>query len=375
VDFWGRAGGDGAASVLRGPLNSLTGVRFAAALGVFLFHFGAAFSERIGAPKALTTLLQNGNMGVSFFFVLSGFILTYTYDGRLRTRAAVIQYFVGRFSRIYPVYALALLLALPVLFRPLGPHEAVKVLFMVQSWTFPSDTSSNAWISQAWTLSIEFFFYLIFPLALVAMEPLKLLTSVIAAGIACVVICTFGIAKYAPGADPLPLLPYGLAAPLPVMRVIEFLLGMFACRVFRQVPASLLIRFSGWKTSLTAAVIVAILATTTMPQVASLATVLFPLLIIQLAVGGSTLAAILASRPLVLLGGASYALYIIHGPVRAWIRQVVPAPLDAALNLPVAVAVAVAIYLAWEQPAQRWLRAWYQRVEARWLQVASGATR
>ena len=60
-------------------INALTGIRFLAAMLVFLFHFGASFSERIGMPNMVSTFLHNGKIRVSIFFVLSGFILTYTY--------------------------------------------------------------------------------------------------------------------------------------------------------------------------------------------------------------------------------------------------------------------------------------------------------
>lgn len=344
----------------RRSLEALTGIRFLAALGVLLFHYGASFSERIDAPRALTTLLRNGNMGVSFFFVLSGFILTYTYEGRLQSRSDVFEYMFARFSRIYPVYLFALVLALPVLTAPMSAFEAVKVLLMVQAWTFPSDTSPNAWIMQAWTLSTELFFYLVFPFALAPIARLNRSAAIAGAVVVSIAICALGIAKIAPGVEKIPLLPRSWTPPLPVLRACEFVLGMLACRIFLGVPHSFWTAFSGWKTWLTVAAILAILACTTSAQASSVATVLFPLLIIQLAAGTGDLAALLSTRPMLLLGGASYALYISQGPVREWVRHFVVAPFDAALNPLVAVALAICVFLFWEQPAQRWLRAAYR---------------
>src|SRR5258708_26869029 len=57
-------------------LGALTGLRFFAAIHVFMFHFGAGFAERSGAPRQIVTYLKNGYLGVSIFFVLSRFILT-----------------------------------------------------------------------------------------------------------------------------------------------------------------------------------------------------------------------------------------------------------------------------------------------------------
>src|ERR1700730_18186865 len=90
----------------RPSLDALTGVRFFAAFAVFMFHYGASFSEQIGVPKPLTTFLHNGYYGVSMFFVLSGFIMTYTYIGRLSTKIELYDFAVARIARIYPVYLL-----------------------------------------------------------------------------------------------------------------------------------------------------------------------------------------------------------------------------------------------------------------------------
>jgi peptidoglycan/LPS O-acetylase OafA/YrhL len=67
-------------SVARPPsIPALTGVRFFAAIAVLLFHYGASFLERSGIPSPIAQFLHNGYLGVSLFFVLSGFILTYTH--------------------------------------------------------------------------------------------------------------------------------------------------------------------------------------------------------------------------------------------------------------------------------------------------------
>src|SRR6478752_7231975 len=91
----------------RDTLPALTGLRFVAALLVVLFHYqflvpGLAQSAVPGAR-----VIQAGFVGVSIFFVLSGFILAYTYldpDGTMRS--TVSAFWHARFARIYPAYAL-----------------------------------------------------------------------------------------------------------------------------------------------------------------------------------------------------------------------------------------------------------------------------
>jgi peptidoglycan/LPS O-acetylase OafA/YrhL len=145
---------------VRKQIGALTGLRFFAATYVFVFHFGAGFAQRSGLLDAIVTFLRNGFLGVSIFFVLSGFILTYTYKQRVDSPQ---MFAVARFARIYPVYLLALLIALPLALSELTMLDVVRVLAMVQAWTPFSSTSGFAWIGQAWTLSVEVIFYIFFP--------------------------------------------------------------------------------------------------------------------------------------------------------------------------------------------------------------------
>ncbi|HMN15902.1 MAG TPA: acyltransferase family protein, partial [Bellilinea sp.] len=76
--------------------DALTGIRFIAAFGVFVAHFGH---------------FDFGAQGVSLFFVLSGFILTKVYTEKPWTPG---QFYWARFARIYPAYFISLAFALPV---------------------------------------------------------------------------------------------------------------------------------------------------------------------------------------------------------------------------------------------------------------------
>lgn len=92
---------------VRPHLPALTSVRFLAALYVLVVHFGRHLFN--GTP--LADFAYMGSSGVSMFFVLSGFILTYTYEGR-PTRPG--RFWWARFARIWPVYLLSLALSLDI---------------------------------------------------------------------------------------------------------------------------------------------------------------------------------------------------------------------------------------------------------------------
>jgi peptidoglycan/LPS O-acetylase OafA/YrhL len=141
-------------------IRSLTGLRAVAALGVYFHHFG----NPPGFPNRLSNLQNNGGFGVSFFFVLSGFVLTLTYaksDLNLRT------YFVKRISRIFPIYWFGLSLAF--VFVSLDSLDFGKVFLVhflgLQSWFLDSDLGFH-FNGPGWSISVEMFFYLLFPLLL-----------------------------------------------------------------------------------------------------------------------------------------------------------------------------------------------------------------
>ena len=98
----------------RPHLRALTGLRFVAAFQVLAYH-----GLGTGPQSAwwMRSLVGSGYVGVSLFFVLSGFVLTYTYHDSLRDGTATRGAFVAaRVARIYPVYLLSLLVALPPVF-------------------------------------------------------------------------------------------------------------------------------------------------------------------------------------------------------------------------------------------------------------------
>src|SRR5262249_30868226 len=86
----------------------LTGLRFIAAFYVFLFHIHIRWP--LAASPFVANLFDVGAIGMSIFFVLSGYVLAHRYrDGVTSYR----DYLVNRFARIYPIYAVAALLTVP----------------------------------------------------------------------------------------------------------------------------------------------------------------------------------------------------------------------------------------------------------------------
>src|SRR5215471_18268616 len=99
--------------IARPQLKGLTTLRFFAAMYVVLFHMRVT-GELAGGPGWYQNFASIGYVGVNCFFVLSGFILVYTYTDPVLDAP---RFWQARFARIYPAYALSLVLSAPFFFR------------------------------------------------------------------------------------------------------------------------------------------------------------------------------------------------------------------------------------------------------------------
>ena len=89
------------------PLKALTGLRCFAAINIVLFHFSNPHWFGCLAP-----VVNAGYASVSYFILLSGFVLAYNYSARARAgELDTIRFWKARFTRLYPIYLLSLLLA------------------------------------------------------------------------------------------------------------------------------------------------------------------------------------------------------------------------------------------------------------------------
>ncbi len=159
----------------RPRLPALTSLRFFAAFHVVIFHF-QAMQIFIG-PAWFQKLSSIGYVGVSFFFVLSAFILVYTYAGR---PMILKNFWRARFARIYPAYAFSLLVTALFFFYAVLTMNipffvwakahlklaSALVLSLLQAWVPPA---ALTWNAVAWSLSVEAFFYVLFPFLLLVL--------------------------------------------------------------------------------------------------------------------------------------------------------------------------------------------------------------
>ncbi|QPF88088.1 acyltransferase [Bradyrhizobium genosp. L] len=275
--------------------------RFVAALGVFIFHLKNVDQ---GISPA-----WNGSFGlfVDMFFILSGFVISYSYPASTGVRSYV-RFLVRRIARIYPLHVLTLLvfagLTLIGITGPAG-HESfadfLYNLFLVQAWGVTDHLSFN---SPAWSISAELFCYLLFPLLM------WLATSVRPVVLAIIVAASYGILAHGflpiwaersqmYGAN----FDYGMLRALP-----SFLNGILLAILFklsgpyRKKPVAIL----GIAVFGLAVLILNIFAKP------DLAIILFSLAILFTAIGESAFKNFPGAAWLGRLGNTSYAIYMLH---------------------------------------------------------------
>jgi peptidoglycan/LPS O-acetylase OafA/YrhL len=364
-------------------LRALTGLRFVAAFHVLLLHTALGFARDV--PAAVGNVVRAGATSGSLVFVLSGFILAYRYldaDGsRPIDRRA---FWWARVARVYPVYLFALLFALPAAVggafaaarpapSPGAPPLALTLAAnatLLQGW-LPSTV--GAINPPGWSLSVEALCYLLFPALALLVAPLTARRAAVVAGAAWLLsLAAPALYLWADARGLVPAASRELWTSVlrfnPLLRFPEFLIGVLAGRIFAHRRAARRTPLVGPVLSLgAAAAVLAVLGRSDAipaPLLESgLLAPLFAALVVGLALGGGPLAWLLARSWMVLLGEASYALYLIHMrlaqyTVSAAFALVGPLPALPLFLLYVAVTLAasVAVLLLLEEPARRFLR-------------------
>ncbi|GAA4496022.1 acyltransferase [Hymenobacter ginsengisoli] len=154
-------------------INTLTGLRFLAALYVFIFHINLPFRTPLTyLPSPLRTLIAQGSLGVTIFFVLSGFVLTYSHlkdyrEPNIKPFSYTLHFMFKRLARIYPVFFVGLLGCVLISLRTSTlPEWWLMLMSATFTQTYFPSISMTWYDSGAWSVANEIFFYLLFPVLL-----------------------------------------------------------------------------------------------------------------------------------------------------------------------------------------------------------------
>jgi peptidoglycan/LPS O-acetylase OafA/YrhL len=161
-------------------IKPLTSLRFFFAFMIFLHHMTFLAKSRSSDLRWVHEfVLKEGYIGVSFFFILSGFILAYNYrDAILDQKILKSDFYSARLARIYPLHLLTLLIAVPLTLQNVNFQIALwlKQLFFNLSLTQSFVPIKNIYFSfnsPSWSISNELFFYLLFPSIILLISRIK----------------------------------------------------------------------------------------------------------------------------------------------------------------------------------------------------------
>jgi peptidoglycan/LPS O-acetylase OafA/YrhL len=178
---------------MKETFRALNGLRFFAALSVVLFHYSGSVSAYRVLPIWATNVVQCGPAALGFFFILSGFVLAHA-NPSLSDRRSRALFWSKRFARLYPTYLFAFVFFLPIAVEKYLLHPtqiansgnvrtfvfgALLSSTLLQAWT----PLSQAWNGPSWSLSVEAFFYLMFPFVLPQLSRLRLRTLLLVCGV------------------------------------------------------------------------------------------------------------------------------------------------------------------------------------------------
>lgn len=345
-------------------INQITFTRFIAALTVVFFHYGThAFPATF---SWLSESVTAGPIAVNYFYVLSGFIMAIAYyQPHKPTPLNKRKYWIARFARIYPVYLVALLLMAVASSSEVvnNPLALPLHLAMLQAWIPGYPMTLN---NPGWSLSVEAFFYLCFPflLALIYRTGLKYLTVI--------AVVLWLITQY--------VLLTGINSPEysgksllhdfvyyhPLMHINAFIAGLLCGVVYKNNADKLKSPNPVW---LLSSLILIVLLLELRPFLESalnyklaytngLIAPAFLLFIWLLASTKGRIQTVLSHPALILLGEASFSLYILQKPVYGLYNRILEPRLgltdvaDFYTALLLLIILSIASYKLFETPAR-----------------------
>jgi peptidoglycan/LPS O-acetylase OafA/YrhL len=310
-------------------IPSLTGLRFYAAAIITYCH-GIEYFFRPVDPRPLVDTVSLGSIGMTLFFVLSGFVIHYNYGNSFREhyKLSIRTFAVARFARLYPLYFFSLALTLAFIPNPYVGNQLWSALpyyiTLTQDWfhvRIGETPVASLYVGQAWSISAEillYFMYIPFARAICAFRSTR---AVLAAVVFLLVTATgFNLGRtmgywMRDGWD-----QYVVFYMSPYCRFSEFLLGALAAALYQRRASSPAVWLERWPLLAASLVgMVALFAASYTPQGH-----LFRLfeyswgfapscggLIYYFARNRGRASWIVESKPVILFGDASYSLYML----------------------------------------------------------------
>lgn len=316
-------------------LPSLTGLRFFAALLVFGFHITLSsspippndpvnlFSDPRVAHFSEKIFLVTGYIGVSFFFVLSGFLLAWS----AKPGEKFTAFWRRRIVKIFPNHLVMWAISMALFAATITPvHASLLNLLLLHAYS--PDGAVNVSVNPpSWTLSSELLFYLLFPFFIVVIrkipgDRLWAGAGLMLVGVIVVQVINLSLIPESPKSalTPISSFQFWFGYLFPASRLFEFLLGSIVARMVLEGrwPAfrlwhALLLSLAGYGVASTVPFVWSLNVATILPV-----TVLIATLASYDVAGRRTF---LQSKPMQWLGDVSFGFYLVQGVSIFWVRQ------------------------------------------------------
>lgn len=337
----------------------LTGIRFIAALMVYFHHFNPISKEKFGMLWALVNELH---IGVTVFFVLSGFLIHQRYSHYSLKDFSWLPYLKNRFARIYPVYFF-ILVTLMILNHIAGKSFEVSWInfFLLQGW---SENSKFTGIAPAWSLTTEECFYLLAPILFFSFTPRRIAYIPIIVALACTSMVAIHEIDPNVFGDWRFLFLYTFPG-----RIFEFLAGISASLLLKKnrVHQLLKTQLATLGLLLVSVFVLFCISTLATPELEFgvkhpvgilLNNIFLPIVIatlfLNLIHADNLLVVILKSKAMKLLGKSSYVFYLTHTSFVSLLIE--PFEMNWLTRILMAMLISVIIYYCIENPIHRILK-------------------
>jgi peptidoglycan/LPS O-acetylase OafA/YrhL len=357
-------------------LDQLTFTRFAIILLVLFYHGGGGIYFDFLRQFPFSEILLAAPTGVSYLYVLSGFVMALVYF-RPNEKFDIAGYWRARVIRIYPLYLIGFLLTcyfyVDTILR-IKPQKILANIFVVQAWIPAYSQSFNY---AAWSMTVEFFFYAIFPFLTMwayKQSTKKLIgVSVVFWVVSQIIYQVLWVVYFPERKD---LIVYN-----PIFHLNSFVMGVVGgIWYLREGKNQVINPRTVFSTLLFSAVFVIAycivsrrnptLFPSDLQPMAGLLAPFMILFIISLALDKSRLSNTLNHPTLVALGETSYAIYILHVPI-VWLFERYlhttasisnPQQIYDASVIPMMIAIGLLAHFFIDQPLRNWLKRTLQTI-------------
>jgi len=293
--------------------DQITFTRFIAAIAIVIFHYGTGAFPFYKEP--ISFIFKSANVGVSYFFTLSGFIMILAYAKS--PKIDILEYYKSRFARIAPAYYVALVLFVPFIINKWHEYDYIGLalnITMLQAWVPSKALSVN---TPGWSLSTELLFYFLFPFLFNAVYQAKKFWLIAVFGVIFFMISQIihNMLLNSAFYQGFPSPSHDLIYYFPPMHLNEFLMGNIAGLFYMRYIANRSRANGPWIVLSIIALLILLKIPTGLSLHNGFLVIIFIPIILLISSDNGYFSRLMSLKPLVFLGEISFGIYILQMPI------------------------------------------------------------